>query len=62
MSKDEVLKAIAELKQTYEPVTIDITPEGEESETRRGKKRKQILEHHADAADEQSPEVDTDAD
>ncbi len=62
MSKEEVLKAISELKQTYEPVTIDITPEGEESETRRGKKRKQILEHDANAAGEQSPEVDTDAD
>jgi len=43
MSKDEVLKAIAELKQQYEPVTIDITPEEKANSGNRQKARERIL-------------------
>ena len=42
MSKEEVLNAIKELKQTYDPVTIDITPV-EESDKNRDKARKRVL-------------------
>ncbi len=31
MSKDEVLKALEEIKNSYAPVTIDITPEENDS-------------------------------
>ena len=35
MSKEDVMKALEEIKQTYAPVTIDITPEGEKPQNRR---------------------------
>jgi hypothetical protein len=47
MSKEEVLKALQELKESYAPVTIDITPEGKSNSGNRGKARKRLL-----AADE----------
>lgn len=43
MSKDEVLKALKELKHSYDPITIDITPEGEDDTQTRQKARKRIL-------------------
>jgi phage terminase small subunit len=43
MSKDEVLKAIQELKQQYEPVTIDITPEDKTNSGNRQKARERLL-------------------
>ena len=43
MSKEEVLKAISELKQQYEPVTIDVTPEGSNAGNRQ-KVRSRLLE------------------
>ena len=43
MSKEEVLKAIQELKQQYEPVTIDITPEEKANSGNRQKARERIL-------------------
>jgi len=48
MSKDEVMKALQEIKQTYAPVTIDITPEGESNTQNRAKARGRILEPDAD--------------
>lgn len=44
MSKDEVLKAIKELKQQYEPVTIDVTPEDKANAGNRQKTRERLLE------------------
>ena len=44
MSKEEVLKAIAELKQQYEPVTIDITPNDKANAGNRQKARERLLE------------------
>ena len=44
MSKEEVLKAIAELKQQYEPVTIDITPNDKANAGNRKKARERLLE------------------
>jgi phage terminase small subunit len=47
MNKDEVMKALEELKQQYAPITIDVTPEGESNTSNRSKARKRLL-----AADE----------
>ena len=44
MSKEEVLKALQELKESYAPVTINITPEGKSNSGNRGKARKRLLE------------------
>lgn len=60
MSKEEVLKAIKELKQ-FEPVTIDVTPErteDETKETRRAKKRKRLLGTAEEAIETKPQEVD----
>ena len=39
MSKDEVLKALEEIKQSYAPITIDITPEEQDNSANRRKAR-----------------------
>ena len=56
MSKDEVMKALQEIKQTYAPVTIDITPEGESNTQNRAKARGRILEPDADCFEEEFEE------
>lgn len=56
MSKDEVMKALQEIKQTYAPVTIDITPEGESNTQNRAKARSRILEPDADGFEEEFEE------
>lgn len=43
MSKEDVMKALEEIKQTYAPVTIDITPEGEDNSQNRAKARSRIV-------------------
>lgn len=48
MSKEEVLKALKELKENYAPITVDISPEGEGNSQNRGKARERLL-----AADEE---------
>ena len=42
MSKDEVLKALEEIKDSYAPITIDITPE--ENASNRDKARGRLLQ------------------
>ena len=42
MSKEEVLNAIKELKQSYDPITIDITP-AEDGDKKRSKTRGRLL-------------------
>jgi hypothetical protein len=62
MSKEEVLKAIKELKQ-FEPVTIDVTPERTEDETkqtRRSKKRSRLLGSVEEPIEAKPQEVDGD--
>jgi len=44
MSKDEVLNALKEIKQSYAPITIDVTPEGESNPQNRDKARGRLLE------------------
>ena len=48
MNKDEVLKALKEIKQTYAPITIDVTPEGESNSQNRDKARSRLLEADED--------------
>jgi len=55
MSKDEVLKALEEIKNSYAPVTIDITPE--ENASNRDKARGRLLQ----ASEGSSAEVETEA-
>jgi hypothetical protein len=43
MSKEEVLKALKELKENYAPITVDISPEGEGNSQNRGKARERLL-------------------
>ena len=44
MNKDEVLNALKEIKQSYAPITIDVTPEGESNSQNRDKARSRLLE------------------
>ena len=64
MSKEEVLKAIAELKQQYEPVTIDITPNEKANAGNRQKVRERLLEATAedDVEIDEGEILDDDAD
>lgn len=45
MSKDDVLKALEEIKQSYAPITIDVTPEGQTNPSNRDKARGRLLAH-----------------
>ena len=54
MSKDEVLKALEDIKQSYAPVTINITPEEKDNTQNRGKARERLLQ--ADAGGDTTPE------
>jgi hypothetical protein len=60
MSKEEVLKALQELKETYAPVTIDITPEGKNNSGNRRKARERLLAADEGRAVENDEEFDGD--
>lgn len=45
MSKDDVLKALEEIKNQYAPITIDVTPEGPSNTQNRDKARGRLLAH-----------------
>lgn len=62
MSKEEVLKALQELKETYAPVTIDITPEGKSNSGNRRKARERLLAPDEGRAAEDVEEIDDDED
>ena len=57
MSKEEVLNAIKELKQSYDPVTIDITPT-EEADKKREKTRGRILDAIPNESEGDAPVVE----
>jgi phage terminase small subunit len=52
MSKDEVEKALLELKSQYAPVTIDITPEEIDNADNRDKARSRILSTDEDSGED----------
>ena len=63
MSKEDVLKALEEIKNSYAPITIDITPEEKDENTsNRNKARSRLLQtsERSSAADEE--EIIADAD
>lgn len=43
MSKDEVMSALKEIKQSYAPITIDITPPGKSNTDNRSKARSRLV-------------------
>ena len=52
MSKEEVEKALNELKDQYAPVTIDITPESADNADNRDKARGRILSSYEDGGED----------
>ena len=57
MSKDDVLKALKEIKNQYAPITIDVTPEGESNSQNRDKARGRLLEADEDWDGEEPEEI-----
>ena len=60
MSKDEVLKALQEIKQSYAPITIDVTPEGQNNPQNRDKARVRLLANDEDGDFEDIAEAEND--
>jgi len=58
MSKDEVLNALKEIKQSYAPITIDVTPEGESNPQNRDKARGRLLADDEDWDEEEPQNMD----
>ena len=61
MSKDEVLKALEEVKQQYAPITIDVTPEGKSNSQNRDKARSRLMANDEDGDVEEHEEHDSDS-
>lgn len=62
MSKEEVLKALEEIKQSYAPITIDITPEEKDNAGNRDKARGRLLQADKGSGAEEAQEADFDED
>lgn len=62
MSKEEVLKALEEIRNSYAPITIDGTAEEAENTGNRDKARKRILQTGEGSIDEVEPEAEADED
>ena len=62
MNRDEVMLALKELKQNHAPLTIDITPDGEDNTGNRGKARKRILAAAQDGDVEDAEDAGLDVD
>lgn len=60
MTKEDVEKALLEIKQQYAPITIDITPKGESHPTNRSKARKRLVETHEIIDESEFEDLDTD--
>jgi phage terminase small subunit len=62
MSKEDVLKALEEIKNSYAPITIDITPEEKSNTSNRDKARGRLLQASERSRTEDAEEVELDAD
>ena len=63
MSKEDVLKALEEIKNSYAPITIDVTPtEKDENTSNRNKARGRLLQASERSRAEVEPEISADAD
>ena len=56
MSKEDVLKALDEIKEGYAPITIDVTPEREEDSENSPEEGERSLENHEDSLGEEQEE------
>jgi hypothetical protein len=54
------LRALKEIKQSYAPITIDVTPEGESNPQNRDKARSRLLEADEDGDGEDWQESESD--
>ena len=63
MSKDDVLKALEEIKNSYAPITIDVTPtEKDENTSNRNKARGRLLQAGEGSGAEVEAEISANAD
>ena len=62
MSKEDVLKALEEIKQSYAPVTINVTPEEKDNPDNRDKARGRLLQASKGSSAEVEQETVTDPD
>ena len=63
MSKEEVRKAVKEIKDSYAPITIDAShTEGPDNATNRAKARGRILEAIPDGPEPESENAETELD
>lgn len=60
MSKEDVLKALEEIKNSYAPITIDITAEEKDNTGNRGKARGRLLQASKGSNAEDAEEVELD--
>lgn len=60
MSKDEVLRALEELKQNYAPITIDITPDSARNAQNRGNARERLVAKDEERDSEEPAEIVSD--
>ena len=60
MSKEEVEKALKEIKEQYAPITIDVTPTEESNKQNRSQARKRILsaDENRNQEDQEEPHPD----
>jgi len=62
MNKEDVLKALEEIKNSYAPITIDITAEEKDNTGNRGKARGRLLQASERSRTEDAEEVELDED
>lgn len=62
MSKDDVLKALEEIKNSYAPITIDITPEEKDNASNRDKARGRLLQAGEGSGAENAEEMELNED
>ena len=62
MNKEDVLKALEEIKNSYAPITIDITAEEKDNTGNRGKARGRLLQASEGSRTEDAEEVELDED
>jgi len=62
MNKDEVMKALQEIKESYAPITIDVTPEGSHNTQNRNKARERLVENDEISIGEESADLENDSD
>ena len=60
MSKEDVEKALKEIKQQYEPITFNITPDGESPTANRSKARSRLMESNEGCIEAEYEDLDAD--